>query len=69
MTFDAQVFRAFIASRSDLTEERDAASEVINDWNAQHAAAGGVVLLPVRWKPMPGRKAEPDPNRPSTTNS
>jgi hypothetical protein len=31
MTFNAQVFRVFIASPSDLTEERDAATEVIND--------------------------------------
>jgi hypothetical protein len=50
MTFNAQIFRVFIASPSDLTEERDAATEVINDWNAQHAAAEGVVLLPVRWE-------------------
>src|SRR5216683_2076071 len=50
MTFNAQVFRVFIASPSDLTEERDAATEVINDWNAQHAAAEGIVLLPVRWE-------------------
>ena len=50
MTFNAQVFRVFIASPSDLTEEREAATEVINDWNAQHAAAEGVVLLPVRWE-------------------
>jgi len=50
MTFPAQVFRVFIASPSDLPEERDAATDVINDWNAQHAAAEGVVLLPVRWE-------------------
>ena len=50
MTFNAQVFRVFIASPSDLTEERDAATDVINAWNAQHAAAEGVVLLPVRWE-------------------
>ncbi|MGY4282033.1 hypothetical protein ACVWXO_001253 [Bradyrhizobium sp. LM2.7] len=50
MTFNARVFRVFIASPSDLTEERDSATEVINDWNAQHAAAEGVVLLPVRWE-------------------
>jgi hypothetical protein len=49
MTFNAQVFRVFIASSSDLTEERDAATDVINAWNAQHASAEGVVLLPVRW--------------------
>jgi hypothetical protein len=50
MTFNAQVFGVFIASPSDLTEERDAATDVINAWNARHAAAEGVVLLPVRWE-------------------
>ncbi len=50
MTFPAQVFRVFIASPSDLPEERDVATDVINAWNAQHAAAEGVVLLPVRWE-------------------
>jgi hypothetical protein len=50
MTFNAQVFRVFIASPSDLTEERDAATEATNAWNAQHAASEGVVLLPVRWE-------------------
>jgi hypothetical protein len=50
MTFPAQVFRVLIASPSDLSEERDAATDVINTWNAQHAAAEGVVLLPVRWE-------------------
>jgi len=50
MTFPAQVFRVFIASPSDLPEERDAATDVINAWNAQHAAAEGIVLLPVRWE-------------------
>ena len=29
MTFNAQVFRVFIASPSDLTEERDAATEAV----------------------------------------
>ncbi|TWH92986.1 hypothetical protein IQ17_07075 [Bradyrhizobium daqingense] len=52
MTFNAQIFWVFIASPSDLTEERErnAATEVINDWNAKHAFAEGVVLLPVRWE-------------------
>jgi hypothetical protein len=50
MTFNAQVFRIFIASPSDLIEERDTATDAINTWNAQHSAAEGVVLLPVRWE-------------------
>lgn len=39
-----------IASPSDLTEERQAATEAINEWNSLHAAAESVVLLPVKWE-------------------
>jgi hypothetical protein len=48
MSFTATTYRVLIASPSDLTEEREAATMSINDWNAQHAAAEGVVLLPVK---------------------
>ena len=50
MTFSATAVRVLIASPSDLGEERDAAALAINEWNAQHSAAQGVVLLPVRWE-------------------
>lgn len=50
MSFNAQTFRVLIASPSDLTEERQAVTDAINEWNAEHAAAEGVVLLPVRWE-------------------
>lgn len=33
-----------------MPEERQAAVEVINEWNALRAAAEGVVLLPVMWE-------------------
>ena len=39
-----------IASPSDLAEERAVAAAAIQEWNAMHAAAEGVVLLPVMWK-------------------
>lgn len=39
-----------IASPGDLTEERDAATAAIHDWNAAHASGEGVVLLPVKWE-------------------
>jgi len=48
--FKAETYRVLIASPSDLGEELLAAAEAINDWNAQHAAAEGVVLLPVKWE-------------------
>src|SRR5580693_2331673 len=50
MPFRADTYRVMIASPSDLTEERIVATDAVNDWNAQHAAAEGVVLLPVRWE-------------------
>lgn len=58
MSFRADTYRVLIASPSDLGEERDAATAAINEWNAEHAAAESVVLLPVRWEthatPMTG---------------
>jgi hypothetical protein len=50
MTFSATVLRVLIASPGDLGEERETATAAINAWNAQHALAEGVVLLPVRWE-------------------
>ena len=50
MAFQSDTYRVLIASPSDLTEERDVAAEAVNEWNVQHAAAEGVVLLPVRWE-------------------
>ncbi|BDV36536.1 DUF4062 domain-containing protein [Methylocystis iwaonis] len=50
MSFDATILRVLIASPSDLAEERDATTQAINEWNALHAAAESVVLLPVRWE-------------------
>jgi hypothetical protein len=46
MSFKSETYRVLIASPSDLSEERQA----VNDWNAQHAAAESVVLLPVKWE-------------------
>jgi hypothetical protein len=50
MSFKADTYRVLIASPSDLAEERQAATEAVNDWNAQHAVAESVVLLPVKWE-------------------
>ena len=50
MSFKSQTYRVLIASPSDLAEERQAATEAVNDWNAQHAVAEAVVLLPVKWE-------------------
>ena len=50
MPIQAVTYSVLIASPSDLAEERQAATEAINEWNAQHAAAEAVVLLPVKWE-------------------
>jgi len=50
MSSSSEVYRVLIASPSDLAEERQAASEEIYEWNAQHSAAAGIVLLPIKWE-------------------
>lgn len=50
MSFKSETYRVLIASPSDLAEERQAVTEAVNDWNAQHASAESVVLLPVKWE-------------------
>lgn len=46
----SKIYRVMIGSPSDLSEERQAATSAINEWNAQHALAQDVVLLPVMWE-------------------
>jgi hypothetical protein len=50
MPFETQTYRVLIASPSDLAEERQVATDAINEWNAQHAAAESIVLLPIKWE-------------------
>lgn len=50
MPFESQTYRVVIASPSDLAEERQVATDAINEWNAQHAAREMVVLLPIKWE-------------------
>jgi hypothetical protein len=45
MSFRAEIYRVFIASPSDLMEERQVATEAINEWNSQNAVAESVVLF------------------------
>lgn len=67
MPFKAQTYRVLIASPSDLQEERQAATDAVSEWNAQHAAAESVVLLPVKWethaRPAAGRRPQAAINR------
>jgi len=50
MSFKASTYLVLIASPSDLQEERQAATDVVYEWNALHATAESVVLLPVKWE-------------------
>src|SRR5437016_6253687 len=50
MSFKSETYRVLIASPSDLAEERQAATEAVHDWNAQHAVTESAVLLPVKWE-------------------
>ncbi len=50
MPFTANVIRVLIASPSDLVDERRVAINTVYEWNAQHAEAESVVLLPVAWE-------------------
>ena len=43
MAFTSLTYRVLIASPSDLGEEREAATQAVSEWNAQHAAAESVV--------------------------
>jgi hypothetical protein len=50
MPFISNTYRVLIASPSDLSEEREAVTMAIHEWNAQHAVAEQLVLLPVKWE-------------------
>lgn len=50
MSFKSETYLVLIASPSDLMEEREVATEVVNDWNTQYAVSESVVLLPVKWE-------------------
>lgn len=67
MSFKAETYRVLIASPSDLSEERQAATEAVYEWNALHAAVENVVLLPVKWethaRPQAGIRPQEPINR------
>lgn len=44
----AKVYRVMIGSPTDLADERQAATDAINEWNAQHSDAERAVLLPIK---------------------
>jgi len=50
MAFNARVFRIFIASPSDVEEEREIITRVIQEWNDLYSYEKKTVLLPIRWE-------------------
>ena len=49
MSYDAKIYKVFIASPSDVAKERNVVRNVISRWNAINAESQGAVLLPVGW--------------------
>lgn len=62
MPAKVDLYKIFIASPSDLKEERDAIPELINEWNAIYGAQFGIFFLPVKWEtqsaPMMGERPQ-----------
>src|ERR1700730_17250796 len=50
MSFKSETYRVRIAPPSEWTEQRQVATEAVSEWNALHAVAESVVLLPVKWE-------------------
>jgi hypothetical protein len=73
VSLKSETYRVLIASPSDLEEERQVATEAVNDWNALNAAAEEIVLLPVKWEthatPETGGRPQSAINRQLVTDS
>ena len=50
MSYESTVYRILIASPSDVDEEREIASRIIQDWNDLNSFNKKIVLLPVKWE-------------------
>ncbi|MGM0582930.1 MAG: DUF4062 domain-containing protein [Bacteroidota bacterium] len=50
MSFSARVFKVFIASPSDVANERRVVRQVLNRWNEINAEKYGIILHPVGWE-------------------
>jgi hypothetical protein len=46
----AKIYRVFIASPRDVTEERNIIKEQINSWNTIHAENQQMMLMPIGWE-------------------
>lgn len=50
MSYSATTFNVMIASPGDVASERAIVRDVVYEWNAVHAAARKIVLLPIGWE-------------------
>lgn len=50
MSYPSIVYRILIASPSDVDEEREIVSRIIQDWNDLNSFNKKIVILPVRWE-------------------
>lgn len=50
MSYDAKVYKVFIASPDDVKEEREIVRSVLMRWNAINAETKHIILLPVGWE-------------------
>ena len=50
MPYQANVLSIMIASPSDVDDLREAARDVIHDWNCVHSQSQSLVILPVGWE-------------------
>lgn len=67
MPRQATVYQVFIASPSDVIDERNAIKDVILEWNASHSIRTGILLEPVLWeshsRPQMGERTQEIINR------
>jgi hypothetical protein len=62
MAFKSNVYQVFIASPSDVPEERELLRKVIWNWNYINSSTKNIVLIPVGWEthsmPLQGERAQ-----------
>lgn len=72
MSYNAKVYKVFIASPDDVQKEREVVRSVIMRWNAINAESKKIVLLPVGWEthaaPETGKTAQDYINEEVLTN-
>ncbi|MBN2642937.1 MAG: DUF4062 domain-containing protein [Victivallales bacterium] len=62
MSYDAEVYKVFIASPGDVLQERQIVRDVIQQWNCNNSEDKDIILQPVGWEthsfPSAGKSAQ-----------